>query len=137
MVKIPSQFIENPQTIGDHIKKRRQKALTVKIGVSEDCITYWENGRSSPQIQYYPKLIEFWGYNPWPVDDESIGGQIRRYRFEHGLNHKKLSKITGFDPATLASWEGKTHPPPLPVKGLIQTGSAYTAPDHSKTFTKT
>ncbi len=109
--KRQSKNIENPQTIGEHIKKRRQelqlsqKDVAKILKVSEDCITFWENGRSKPQIQFYPKIIEFLVYFPFEVDYKSIGGQIKKYRIENGLSHRKLSKITGFDPATLARWE--------------------------------
>jgi DNA-binding transcriptional regulator YiaG len=58
-------------------------------------------------------MIEFLGYNPFHFDDKSIGGQIKMYRVKNGLSHRKLSKITGFDPATLASWEQNMSAPNL------------------------
>lgn len=109
--KLPSEIIENPQTIGEHLRNRRlqlkitQKSLGQRLGVSKDCMTWWENGRSHPHIRYYPKLIEFLGYNPFPIDDKSIGGQIKKYRIENGLSFRKLSKYTGFDQGTLSRWE--------------------------------
>ncbi len=57
-------------TIGDHIRKRRielnllQRDVARQIGVSEDCITYWENGRSTPQRRFVTKIKEFLGYFP-------------------------------------------------------------------------
>lgn len=115
--KIPSQIIENPQTIGEHLRNRRlelkvtQKSVGQKIGVSKDCMTWWENGRSHPHIRYYPKLIEFLGYNPFQTDDKTVGGQIQKYRYENGLTFKQLSKITSFDEGTLARWEKNTIAP--------------------------
>lgn len=66
------QLLDNPKTIGEHIKRNRvvlcltQKDIAKIIGVSEDCITYWENGRSKPQKRYYYKIIELLGYDPFP-----------------------------------------------------------------------
>lgn len=113
----PLKLIENPQTIGKHLKKRRlelkirQKDVAKLIGVSEDSVTYWENERSVPQIQFYPKIIDFLGYYPFQTNDKTIGGQLKRYRYENGLSHRKLSKITGIDPGTLAAWESNKRPP--------------------------
>ncbi|MDM1048337.1 recombinase family protein [Sphingobacterium hotanense] len=57
----------NPSTLGEHIRKRRmelqlfQKDVAAIFNVSEDCITYWENNISEPQIQYYPPIFGFLG----------------------------------------------------------------------------
>ncbi len=108
---IPAKSIENPQTVGEHIKKRRlalgllQKDVARLWEVSEDTITSWENDRSEPQIRQYPKIIHFCGYNMFARDTKSIGGQIYRYRTENGLSFRELTKFTGFDADTLATWE--------------------------------
>lgn len=91
--------------------KLRQKDVAVQIGVSEDSITYWEYERSVPQIQFYPRIIDFLGYYPFQTNDKTIGGQLRRYRYENGLSHRKLSKMTGIDPGTLAAWENNKRLP--------------------------
>jgi len=65
--KIPTQLI----TIGDHLRKRRieldlfQKDVAKIIDVSEDCITFWEKGRSKPQRRCLDKITLFRGYNPF------------------------------------------------------------------------
>jgi DNA-binding XRE family transcriptional regulator len=46
------------KTIGGRLKKRRfdlkllQKEVATLIGVTEDCITNWENNRFKPQKRY-------------------------------------------------------------------------------------
>lgn len=111
------KLLDNPQVIGEHLKKRRLQLRLLQTDVAkifdvcEDSITGWENGRSRPQIQYYPKIIQFLGYNPFPVNTETIGGRIRKYRIEHGLSHKKLGACIGVDASTIHSWEeNKTTP---------------------------
>jgi len=115
--KRPLKTIENPQVIGEHIKNRRmqlklfQSDVAKIFDVCEDSITGWENGRSVPQIQYYPKLIDFLGYNPFPVETETLGGRIKKYRIEYGLSHKKLGERIGVDASTVGAWEDNEHVP--------------------------
>lgn len=114
---LPSQLIENPQTIGEHLKKRRlelkllQKEVAVLFGVTEDSITYWENGRFRPAIVYYPKIIQFLGYCPVPTDTTTLGGRIKKYRLENGLSQEALSALIGVDERTILAWEkGENQP---------------------------
>src|SRR4051812_45583526 len=101
-VALRPKAIENPVTLGQHIKKRRlelkilQKDVAQIIGVSEDTITYWENGRATPQNRYYPKIIDFLGYNPLMVDG-TLGGRIKIYRLSNGLSQEELAKILEVD----------------------------------------
>ena len=88
--------------------------------VCEDSITGWENGRSVPQIQYYPKLIEFLGYNPFPVETETLGGRIKKYRIEHGLSHKKLGEKIGVDASTIGAWEENEHVPNIKIFSSLE-----------------
>jgi len=44
------------------------------FGVSTDCVTYWENNRSAPQIIFYPKIMEFLGYSPLDFDKITLSG---------------------------------------------------------------
>ena len=109
--------IYNPKSIGEHLKKRRLQLQLLQADVAkifdvcEDSVTGWENERSVPQIQYYPKLIDFLGYNPFPVDTETLGGRIKKYRFEQGLSHKKLGEKIGVDASTIGAWEENEHVP--------------------------
>ena len=109
--------LENPLVISDHLKKRRlqlrllQADVAKIFDVSEDSITGWENARSVPQIQYYPKLIAFLGYNPFPVGTDTLGGRIKKYRIEQGLSHKKFGEKMGVDASTIGGWEVNEHLP--------------------------
>ena len=124
--KVPSKTIENPTVIGQHIKKRRlelklKQADVAKIfDVCEDSITGWETQRNLPQIQYYPKLIEFLGYNPFPVDTDTLGGRIKKYRIEHGLSQEDLADKIGVNESTIFSWEKGNHAPLPSKKKLLE-----------------
>jgi DNA-binding XRE family transcriptional regulator len=51
------QYEELPRTLGEHLRKKRmlsslaQRVAAEMLGVTEDCVTGWENGRSEPQVQ--------------------------------------------------------------------------------------
>ncbi len=57
-------------TLGDHLRKRRkelglfQKDVAIILKISEDSLTYWENGRAKPQKKHHATIIEFLGYSP-------------------------------------------------------------------------
>lgn len=60
----------NPKTWGEHIRRVRmdremfQIDVSKLLNVSEDTITFWENGRTHPQQRFHKKIIEFLGYHP-------------------------------------------------------------------------
>jgi DNA-binding XRE family transcriptional regulator len=53
-----------------------QNDVAEQFNVSEDCITYWENGRSKPQIEFYAKIRGFLGFNPFALDISTLEGRI-------------------------------------------------------------
>ena len=111
--------LDESSHLGLHIRKRRlalhltQEAVALKINVSIDCVTFWENGRSKPQVQHMPKIIEFLGYNPVTYENVTIGGRIKNYRITHGLSHKKLALLLLVDASTVGSWESNKFKPEL------------------------
>jgi len=108
---IDSSYPKNPTSIGEHIRKKRmelklfQKDLAILFGVSEDCITYWENSRSTPQIQYYPALIRFLGYYPFELDLTAFEGRIKAFRYINGLSQKQFATLMKINPRTAQQWE--------------------------------
>ena len=111
--KYPKQII----TIADHLRKRRldlklsQAAVSRIIGVTEDTITYWENGRTVPQISVVPAVIRFLGYNPYEVDTSTLGGKVKQYRLMKGLSLKNFAKLVHVDPSTVKTWEDNEFTP--------------------------
>jgi DNA-binding transcriptional regulator YiaG len=103
----------NPTTLGEHIRKRRlelklfQKDVAAIFNVSDDCVTYWENNRSEPQIQYYPLIFGFLEYCPFELDTSTLMGRIKAYRYVNGLSQNRLARMVGVDPSTILAWENE------------------------------
>ena len=95
-----------------------QEEVAAIIGVSTDSVTYWENGRAVPQIQHMPKIIEFLGYNPIPINENTLGGRVKKYRLKHGLSHEEFGRILGVHGSTVGSWEKEEF---IPSKASLNT----------------
>jgi len=106
-----------PKIIREHKRNPRMwiwvyftKGVALLIGTIIDFITFWENGRSQPQIHFYPKIISFLGNYPFNEVD-TFSGKLLKYRHLKGLTYKQLGKVVGVDGSTVASREaGKTVP---------------------------
>ena len=124
-----SNLIINPTTIGEKLKNRRielgllQKDVANVIGVCEVSITLWENNRNEPSIIYCPKIIQFLGYVPFEVDTSTLGGQIKLYRYVHGLSQEELAIKLKVNESTIFHYEKNKHKPSSKtlkkIKGLI------------------
>lgn len=81
------------------------------MGISEDTITLWENGRAMPQVHLYPKVIEFLGYFPFDIDTSTLGGKIKKYRLLNGVSQEELAKQLGVNESTVFHYENGKHKP--------------------------
>jgi DNA-binding XRE family transcriptional regulator len=81
-----------------------QADITRMLGVTKDCVGYWERGLTDPHIKYYPAIIAFLGYYPFEHETDSFGGKITKYKHEHGYSNKRLAKLLGVDEGTVAKW---------------------------------
>ena len=106
----PKDYIESPQSLGEHLRKRRieqgliQKEVAKRLGVNTWTYILWEQDRSQATVRYYPAIFSFLGYEPYaaPVTlPEQIAAQRRRL----GLTLKEASSAIGVDEGTFQRWE--------------------------------
>ena len=96
-----------PQTVGEHIRKVRierdllQLDVARLIGVSDESIYYWENGRSVPQVQFYPAIIAFLGFYPFTHDTRTIAGKLQQLINCNGWTHAACAKALEIDAGTV------------------------------------
>ena len=97
-------------------RKLLQSDVGKILNVTTDRITYWKNNRTQPQINYFPRIMEFLGFFPFEFDMSTFIGKLKTYRYRNGLSHKRLEKILNVDATTIRGWEfGERQP----LKGML------------------
>ena len=116
-IEIPRGYPLSPQTVGEHIRKRRldlglkQNDVAEIIGVTESTIWNWEHGREI-NIRHFPRIIEFLGYVPFHIPDgDDPVSRLERFRILNGLSYRRLSELTGINETQLAEWIRGVHRP--------------------------
>ena len=107
----PRGYPQHPQTVGEHLRKRRaelgllQREVAELFGVTRYTIIQWEDGRSKPALKDTPALIKFLGYDPEPPNPHTIGEHIYAKRRLLGMSYRQLGKHLGFNHDVLMYWE--------------------------------
>jgi transcriptional regulator with XRE-family HTH domain len=99
-----------PQTLGEHIKKRRltlglyQREAAERLGVDPFTVLNWEKGKTEPPIKAIPAILAFLGYNPFPAP-ANLSERMLAVRRIKGWTMKEAAQALGVDPCTWQSWE--------------------------------
>ena len=111
-----SKYPKTLETLGDHIKARRlevglfQRQVADELGTDETTLFRWERNTARPQIRYFPLILKFLGYDPFPTS-ETLADKLRAARRRRGLTQTAFAKRLGVDPTTLRKWErGRARP---------------------------
>jgi DNA-binding XRE family transcriptional regulator len=74
----PKETDFEPETLGEHVRKRRlklrltQKQAAERLGVNLWTVLNWEKDHTEPPIESMPAIIRFLGYSPLPgAEDHS------------------------------------------------------------------
>jgi transcriptional regulator with XRE-family HTH domain len=101
-----------PRTLGEHLKKRRlilklyQRDLAKYLDVTPDTILNWEKDRSAPPIGAMPRIVEFLGYDPFPLPaPTTLTERMRAARRIKGWSMRKAAQVCGVDGSTWLGWE--------------------------------
>ncbi|ASU36342.1 hypothetical protein MuYL_4457 [Mucilaginibacter xinganensis] len=119
-------FPKSLDTLGDHVRTARlqrgllQRDVAKIVNVSEDSVTYWENGRAIPQIQHYPLIIAFLGYYPFTHETDSIAGKLKQLRFCLGYSYEQCGEVFVVNASTIRAWELCHNLPSKSKQSLIQ-----------------
>jgi len=82
-----------------------QKDIATLVGVDKTTVYNWERGYTKPPLRCLPKVLEFLGYDPSPIEPKTLGEQLLRYRRDRGITQKELAQLIGIDPTTLSRLE--------------------------------
>ena len=120
-------YTKLPQTIGNQIRNRRlelgleQTEVADMISVSHNVIGILERGEMQPNSIHRPKIVQFLGYVPWPIDTKKLGGKLEHARLLKGLSMGDVAKRIGTIKTTVMRWEKNAYrPKPEVLKKLSE-----------------
>ena len=102
-------------TLAARLKRRRKESglrqvdAAELLGVIEATVVHWEAG-IQPEPRYYPAIIRFLGYEPWP-EPASLPGTLRAARLRQGLSIAAAASAIQADEGTWGKWERGTAQP--------------------------
>ena len=106
----PVPYERVPQTLGQHLKKRRvelglcQRDLRKRFKLEKETYATWEKDRCYPAMRHWPGIIEFLGFDPNPTPC-LLGERLKAFRRSQGLSRRAFASLLGVDEATLWRWE--------------------------------
>jgi transcriptional regulator with XRE-family HTH domain len=106
----PKELDLEPQTLGEHIKRRRlelglsQPQAAAALGVDPITVLNWEKGKSEPVIRSLPAIFRFLSYSPLPPAN-SVGERLLHLRRQRGWSIREAACHLGVDPTTWGDWE--------------------------------
>ncbi len=112
----PKESDFEPQTLGDHVKKRRlelrltQNQTAKRLGINPWTVLNWEKGHTDPPIESMPVIIRFLDYDPFP-EPKSLPERLFAKRRVMGWSIKEAARQLGVDEGTWGAWERGTITP--------------------------
>jgi transcriptional regulator with XRE-family HTH domain len=106
----PKETDFEPQTFGEHVRKRRlelrltQKQVAERLGVNPWTVLNWEKDHTEPPIEFMPAIIRFLGYDPFP-EPETIPERLLAKRRTMGWSIREAAQQLGVDEGTWGGWE--------------------------------
>jgi len=112
----PKDWLDEPATLGEHLKKRRralgllQREVASKLGCSIDSYRGWEMDRIRPSAASWASIISFLEYEPSPTA-ATLGERLRAKRRALGWSERAAAAYFGWDDVTLYRYEHGTRTP--------------------------
>jgi transcriptional regulator with XRE-family HTH domain len=105
----PKDYSETPQTLGQHLKKRRrelgllQREAASQMGVCKATYVNWENDKAKPVTAQFKPVVQFVGYDPTP-EARTLAERLEAKRRDLGVTFDQIAGYLGWDPATLTRY---------------------------------
>jgi transcriptional regulator with XRE-family HTH domain len=99
-------YSQNPQTLGEHLKKRRrelgllQREAAERMGISRDTYVNWERGKTEPVSAQFRPVVAFLGYDPTP-EPETLAERLEAKQRRLGASLAQVARYLGWDPGSL------------------------------------
>lgn len=102
----PKDYSETPQTLAEHLKKRRrqlhllQREVAELMGVSKATVVNWENGKAEPTSAQFRPILDFLGYDP-SAEGKTLSERVTGKQRQLGVTLAQIARHLGWDPGTL------------------------------------
>lgn len=102
-------YSESPQTLGQHLKKRRrelgilQREAAERMDILTETYANWEKDKTTPVASQFRPVVEFLGYDPSP-DPTTLAERLAAKRRALGVTFDQVAKHLGWDPGTLTRY---------------------------------
>lgn len=102
----PKDYSETPQTLGQHLKKRRRELGLLQRDAAErmgiDLWTYrnWESDATAPVAARFRPIIQFLGYDPSP-EPKTLADRLAAKQRALGATLSQVAQQLGWDPGSL------------------------------------
>jgi transcriptional regulator with XRE-family HTH domain len=102
-------YSETPQTLGEHLKKRRrelgllQREAAKCMAIHTETYLNWEKDKTKPVAAQFRPVVTFLGYDPMP-EARTLGERLEARRRGVGVTFDQLAGYLGWDPATLTRY---------------------------------
>jgi transcriptional regulator with XRE-family HTH domain len=102
-------YSENPQILGEHLKKRRrelgllQREAAERMGIQRDTYVNWEKDKTTPVASQFRPVVAFLGCDPSPAA-RTLAERVEAKRRELGVTFEQAAKYLGWDPGSLTRY---------------------------------
>ena len=102
-------YSENPQTLGEHLKKRRrelgllQREAAERMSIQRDTYLNWEKDKTRPVASQFRPVVAFLGYDPTPPA-RTLAERLQAKRRELGVTFAQVARYLEWDPGTLTRY---------------------------------
>lgn len=102
----PKDYSEAPQSLGEHLKKRRrelgllQREAGERMGVSAETVSNWEIGKTKPAPSQFKPVAGFLGYDPAP-EPTTLAERFEAKRRSLGTTLDQVAQYLGWDEGSL------------------------------------
>ena len=106
----------NADTLGAKLKRKRlerglrQVDAAHELGIGQFTLVAWEKRGVQPEVHFYPAIIAFLGYEPWPTP-VTLGERLLAMRRRRGWTIKQSAMSINVDESTFARWESSSQAP--------------------------
>jgi len=102
----PKDYSDAPQTLGEHLKKRRrelgflQREAAERMGILTETYANWEKDKTKPVSPQYKPVVRFLGYDPSPPPT-SLAERVEAKRRNLGATLDQLAQYLRWDEGSL------------------------------------